>query len=210
MQTCLQLRQPQAASVSSRVDLCHQASRTVILPPIAQPVRESNPLSPRYKLPGSSPEPRLGSTHKIYLPYPTASAGFEPGEWRNTSPVRRGALDISDIPGTSPSPTMRPRRRRVSESHPNQDQDTGTGRNDLTLVGIHHLMESYLRGHLMARMGIHHLMLSGRNLRDPLNDSLSTPPYRTSMTVWTSATLRLKPPRQSDSGIVIPCGTDEP
>ena len=70
------------------------------------PARETNPLAPRYSY---SPEPT--SPTKLSLPYPTAAV--EPGEWRKTSPVRRAALDSTDIAGTSPSTALRTRRVRA-------------------------------------------------------------------------------------------------
>ncbi|KAG1679644.1 hypothetical protein FOA52_006161 [Chlamydomonas sp. UWO 241] len=107
---------------------CRQPGLTLAAPP-----RGTNPLNPTYTLPSyalqhslppspsgaaarggsasnSAPGSPMGGAAPAALPpYPQARPGCEPGEWRNASPMRTGALDLSDIAGTRARPTLRTR-----------------------------------------------------------------------------------------------------
>lgn len=91
----------------SNVDVHQTRHSTSTLPEIPSPTRITNPLNPQYPWGVTN-----DSVSCIKLPYPTAAQ--EPGEWRYSSPVRTGALNITDIEGSKPSSKIRPRKDEYS------------------------------------------------------------------------------------------------
>ncbi|GAX80805.1 hypothetical protein CEUSTIGMA_g8241.t1 [Chlamydomonas eustigma] len=100
----LTLIQPLRLSAGDHVQQQQQPSSST-LPEIPSPIRITNPLNPQYTW-------GVEKDTNCRLPYPTATR--EPGEWRCTSPVRTGALDITDIEGSKPSTKIRSRKDEYS------------------------------------------------------------------------------------------------